>query len=483
MARILLIMPPMPQAMGAPYLGQLYVAASARAAGHEVRCLDLAAPLAPQGQAAVDAAKNLVKSFRPDITGMTLFTYGALAAYRLAKALGPDAGLLVAGGPHPTVLPEEPVVHGFDVAIAGEGEHAIVALAAAVDAGTDLHRVPGVTTRGQGGASGSTAVEFLSGPPSPMLTGEDLDALPFPHTAYDCFDMAVYTGDGNTVVSGGIMSSRGCPARCTFCANYVTGRGYRFRSTQDIVAEIETLRATYGINNVPFWDDAFTARRPRLNDICDAFINTPALRGMTWTVITPGNMVKPFDLQRMRAAGCVAINFGIESGDLNVLKAIQKGQRPQQVFDAVRAAKDAGMQTIVNFMFGFPEEGVTELGNTLAFMERLAPHTDYFNTRGVLVPFPGTAVYDRWHESYDLAGWWLDPANIPVMEATHIKADNAADDGTMDPLAAMRRERFDSTVDRDYFRYTPEIREMINRCVAFKADHNIATVKGYIDAA
>ncbi len=460
MARILLMMPPMPQPMGAPYLGQLYVAASARAAGHEVRCLDLAAPHAARGDRAYAQAVDEAERFSPDIIGLTLFTYGAARGYRLARQLRPYAKVLVAGGPHATIIPEEPVRQGFDVAIAGEGEHAIVALAAAVDAGGDLGTVPG-----------AVLADGRRGPVGGMLTGAQLNALPFPHTAYDCYDMEQYAPGGH-VVSGGLMSSRGCPARCTFCANYVTGRGYRWRSTEDIVAEIKQLRARYGVRSVPFWDDAFTARRPRVNAICDAFLETPELQGMTWSVITPGNMVKPFDLERMRAAGCVSVNFGIESGDYNILKIIQKGQRPDQVVAAVEAAKVAGMQTVVNFMFGFPEEGVQELQHTLALMERLAPMTDYFNTRGVLVPFPGTAVYDTWRDAYQLEGWWLDEAMVPPEPPQ----------ASSDPLDGMRRERVDPVLARNFFRYSPAVRDMIERCVRFKADHNLGTVKRLISA-
>ncbi len=98
------------------------------------------------------------------------------------------------------------------------------------------------------------------------------------------------------------MTSRGCPARCTFCANYVTGRGYRFRSTESILAEMVSLSERWKITNFPFWDDAFTARRPRLEALCDGILASDELSGATWTCITPGNMVKPFDLERLSRA-------------------------------------------------------------------------------------------------------------------------------------------------------------------------------------
>lgn len=448
MAKVLLVLPHLPQRMGAPYLGQQYVAASLLADGHDVRCVDLAAVLfTGDDHAAVAEAER----FAPDLIGMTLFTLNARRGYDLAARLRDKARLLVAGGPHPTVLPDEPVAHGFDVSIVGEGERAIVALARLLDRGGDVHAglaaVPGAVF--PGGA----------GPPGGVI--DDLDGLPYPLESYPCFDAAAYSPDG-MVVPGGVMTSRGCPARCTFCANYVTGRAYRWRSTEDVIGEMVALAERHGVMHFPFWDDAFTARRPRLNALCDGILAEPSLAGCTWSCITPGNMVRPHDLAKMRAAGCVAINFGIESGDYNVLQVIQKGQRPEHVKAAVAAARAEGMTTIVNFMFGFPGEGVRELQNTLDLMEALAPHTDYFNNRGVLMPFPGTAIYDAHHEAYGFTGWWLDPARIPDEPDAH--AATVAE--TQDRL------EHDPTLDQDFFRYSDDVRAMIAACVRFKAQHN-----------
>ena len=436
MARVLLVMPRLPQRLGPPYLGQQLVAAGLLRAGHEVRVVDLSAARCTSGDEAVVAE---VARFSPDMVGMTLFTVNAARGYALAERLrgGGQVPLLVAGGPHATVCPGEPEAHGFDVSLGGEGEHAMVALAAGR---LDVPR---------------------SAPPI-----EDLDALCFALESYPCFDRAAYSADGRTIVPGGLMTSRGCPARCTFCANYVTGRAYRFRSPASVVAEMVALSERYGVRHFPFWDDAFTALRPRLEALCDAILAEPRLRGVTWTCITPGNMVKPFDLQRMRRAGCMAINFGIESGDYNILRIIQKGQRPEHVRAAVAAAKAEGMTTIVNFMFGFPEEGVAELDRTLELMADLAPHTDFFNNRGVLVPFPGTAIYDRWHAEYRFTGWWLDPAKVPLEpDLFALTADEA-----------QRALETDPTLDLDFFRYSDAVREKIAECVRAKALHNQGTV-------
>jgi anaerobic magnesium-protoporphyrin IX monomethyl ester cyclase len=425
MARVLLIVPELPQKLGAPYLGQQYIAAALLDAGHEVVCVDLAAVCSTLDE---DDAYDAAREFSPDLIGMTIFTYNALTAYALAARLRGLGALLVAGGPHPTILPQEPLDNGFDVSVAGEGERLVVELAQALDDGV---RPAGVLRQ------------------EPL---EDLNALPFPHRSQSCYDPRQYNPDV-TVVPGGMMTSRGCPARCTFCANYVTGRAYRWRSAENVIAEMHALASTYGVRHFPFFDDAFTAGKPRLEALCAAIEADPVLRGCTWTCITPGNMVRPRDLEMMRRAGCVAINFGLESGDLDVLKRIGKGVRPERVQASVRAARAAGILTIVNFMFGFPGESAEALARTRHFMDTLAPDTDFFNNRGVLVPFPGTAIYDTHHEEFGFTGWWLDPARIPK------------EPETIDLFS-------DPALELDFFGYSPAVRDAIEACVRFKAEHN-----------
>ncbi len=452
MAHVVLILPHLPQRMGSPYLGQQYIAASLIEAGHEVTCLDMAAIREPASEEEVLA---VVATLEPAMIGMTLFTYNARRAYELVDKLSKYSGLLVAGGPHATIRPEEPLEFGFDLCVMGEGELAVVEVMQALETGGDLSQIPGVMTR-----QGET---LHRGPARPAL--DDLDQLAFPLVSYPCYRPESYH-DAGLVIPGGLMTSRGCPARCTFCANYVTGRRYRWRSAQDVVQEMILLREHYGVTHFPFWDDAFTARRPRLLALCDAIEAEPGLRGITWTCITPGNMVRPEDLRRMAQVGCVAINFGLESGDKVILKAIGKGVQPGRVEASVLAAKEVGMTTIVNFMFGFPSESVEQLGNTLAFMKKLAPVTDFFNNRGVLVPFPGTAIFDKYRETYELDRWWLRPEMVPDEPNIHI----------LDPTQSQAYLETDPSLALDFFRYSDDMREAIAACVRFKAQHNAATV-------
>ena len=443
MARCLLIIPPLPQRMGAPYLGTQYVAASLLADGHDVRCVDLAAVNPTFDD---DAVLDLADSWRPHMIVMTLFTYNALAGYRLAAKLRGMGALLVAGGPHPTVMAAEALEHGFDLAVVGEGEQAAVRIARALDAGEPPRLGAGIVT-----VQGGERAPFVS----------DLGDLAWPHTAAMAWDPAAYNGSV-WLTPGGTVTSRGCPARCTFCANYVTGRSFRWRPVHDVLGELRDLRKRHDLRHFAFWDDAFTAHRPRLRELCDGLLADAELRGSTWSCITPANMVNPDTLQRMADAGCVAINFGIESGDPAVLRSIAKGQRPEQVMTAVKAARDLGMSTVVNFMFGFPGEDEAALDVTLRTMESLAPHTDFFNNRGVLVPFPGTPVYADHHERYGFTSWWLDDRFLAPEANLHV----------LQPRAAQEHLEHDPTLDLDYFAYTPAVRAKIAACVRFKAQHN-----------
>ena len=249
--------------------------------------------------------------------------------------------------------------------------------------------IPGIYFRAADGGRGA-------GPPVPV--NNDLDALPMPFHAQELFEPSWYDAAGATIIPGGMLASRGCPARCTFCANYVTGRKIRFRSPGNVIGELNAWHARYGNTFFPFWDDALSAQPAHLAGLCEAFERELAFP-FRWSAITRANMVTPELLRQMRRAGCVSVNFGVESGDNQILRIIKKGVTTEHVVRALGWAKDEGLATAANFMLGFPQGKTPDaLERTLQFMERIAPLVDSFSTLGVVVPFPGTPLYDDHHQ-------------------------------------------------------------------------------------
>jgi anaerobic magnesium-protoporphyrin IX monomethyl ester cyclase len=449
MARVFLLNPPSPEPVRTPLLAFCHLAASLRAAGHEVAILDASTPHAPR---APDAIAARIAAFGPDAVGIHLKTLHVQPAYALAARLA-QRWPIVAGGPHATIRPDEPFRHGATYVVRGEGEPTIAELADALDGRRPVDGILGLSFRGSLGPRHNPARDFL----------RDLDALPSPTAALDLFDPAWY-GAAKPIPPAGLLSSRGCPAACTFCANNVTGRRFRYRSADAIVAEIEELQDRFDLRAFSFFDDSFAVGHRRMGELCAALRRLR--RPVSFTVTAHPAHLDPETLRAMKSAGCGGIDIGMESADPGVLLRIGKGVTVGRVLDVLRWCRELGIHTIVNLMFGWPDETDAELDATIAFMERAAPIAGGFNARGVLVPYPGTAIYDEHHERFGFTDWWI--AEPPIVYPPFPTE--------WSPDEILRCYAADPALDRNFFRHPPARVDRIRTALAAKAEHTLGQI-------
>jgi anaerobic magnesium-protoporphyrin IX monomethyl ester cyclase len=437
-ARLFLINPRTDETVRTPLLSFLYLAAALKRAGHEVDLLDASAPHAPQDIAAQARAR------RPDLIGIHCKTLYVQDAYALAAELKALGVPLVCGGPHPTVAPVEPLAHGFDYSVVGEGEETLTELCDALDGKRSLQSVRSLAGHG-----------FVNPPRGFLL---DLDALASPLDALDLFDPRWY-GAETTVAPAGLLSSRGCPAACTFCSNNVTGRRFRYRSADLLAREILALKERTGFTAFSFFDDSFAVGKRRMFELCDALEKLGA--PIYWTCTAhPAHLDKEI-LRRMQRAGCTGVDIGMESADPSMLLRIGKGVTVERVVRTLRDAQDLGLHCMVNLMFGWPDETLEELQATVDFIEDAAPFAAAFNARGVLVPYPGTEIYDQHHARFGFTEWWL---REPPLRYAPFPSSWA-------PREIVRAYADDAGLDRNFFRHSPAHLDLMRKGLQRKAEH------------
>ena len=160
-----------------------------------------------------------------------------------------------------------------------------------------------------------------------------------------------------------------------------------------MAAEISWLRERHDLHGFSFFDDSFAVGRRRVRELCDAITGIGA--PVWWTCTAHPSHLDREVLADMKRAGCAGVDIGMESADPGMLLRIGKGVTVERVLDVLGWARDLGIHTVVNLMFGWPDETDAELAATIGFLDRAASLAGGFNARGVVVPYPGTALYDQ----------------------------------------------------------------------------------------
>lgn len=446
-----------------PNLGQLYLAASLRKAGIDVRLLDLASLYGPSD---IDTLFAAIDDQRPEILGFTLYTETVLYGYDLIGSLADKAGLcVVAGGPHATAEPAEVLEHGFDVAVIGEGETTLVDLVRTLRSGGNLSDVPGLAWLDDAGSLQTSSLRTLP---------KDLDVLPAPLDVLDLIERDRYVAPGMALLPP-IITSRGCPGRCTFCSNDVSGKRYRFHSAGRVIEEVRGWQERGEAVSLFFQDTAFTAHRKRTLELCKKLESlSPAI---SWVCKARCDQIDQELARAMAAAGCTSVFFGAESGSDAVLERVGKGLSAADIEQSVKVTHAAGVGAYVHLMVGFHDETVAELEATCALMERLAPFVKGFPTGGILLPYPGTAIYQSQHENLGFSKWWLDRRRIDCINVP-MRSPGGAAPASIEDIIAMHAAIENAFLAAEVVPYSPDVRAAIEHCLTLRRDHNRRIMEG-----
>ena len=218
-----------------------------------------------------------------------------------------------------------------------------------------------------------------------------------------------------------IVTSRGCPAGCTYCIKHVSYQyATRLRSPKLIMEELWYLKKL-GINNIHMYADLFTVSRDQVVELCQMMIDEKI--GIKWTCNSRVDYVDEEMLMLMGKAGCRLISWGIESGNEQILKHARKGAYPDKAERALRWAKKAGIMNWGYFIIGLPGETEATIRDTINFSKKLPLDIALFH---VAAPYPGTPFFfevvknkwfrpgTRWEQVDMDKGTVLDYPNMPA---------------------------------------------------------------------
>lgn len=388
-----------------PPLGTLYVTSYLRRHGYEVALFD-----AMLAQSEEDWSHALAEH-RPEFAVLFEDNFNYLskmcllrmrqAAFTMVEMAKQRGCTVILCGADATDHAEDYLAQGADYILLGEGEVTLVEL---LDRLTGKSDIPLAEILGLAYCDGAAR----RNPRRPDI--RNLDDLPFP--AWDLVDIPRYRAlwmERHGYFSMNMVTTRGCPFHCNWCAKPIWGQRYNTRGPENVVAEMKWLRDTYAPDHIWFADDIFGLKPgwlPRFSEI----LASQGARIPFKCLSRVDLLARPGEVEALREAGAQTVWMGAESGSQKILDAMEKGTRVEQIYAAARLLKSAGIQVGFFLQFGYPGETLADIEKTIQMVRDCDP-----DDIGVSVsyPMPGTKFYEavrnqlgekqNWQDSSDLA--------------------------------------------------------------------------------
>jgi len=367
-----------------PNLGLGYIASSCRKNGYDVNILDCV-----KDDYDYRKFEEHIKNNSIDLIGFQLYSSdinNVRKSADIVKSVNPRIKIVI-GGPHPTSLPKQSLhlSEHFDFGIIGEAEYNFVKLIDYLNgvSNNSINDIPGLIYRKDSEILWNNRAYINNLDDIEMPAWDLINPNSYPLLPHGDFVKAVPVAP--------IMTSRGCPFECTFCAGpLMFSRKIRYRSIEKVIDEIIYLNKNYGVKEIHIEDDNFTLNKKYVIDFCN-LLNKNRLK-IHWA-LPNGIRLNTVDeelLEAIKEAGCYSIAVGIESGSQRILDSIKKKLTVPLIKEKVKLIYNYGLRITGFFIIGFPGETIEDINKTISFSLELPLTKAWF---GLFQPLPGTEAY------------------------------------------------------------------------------------------
>ena len=400
-----------------PYmpLGMLYAATALRENGISVAAFD---PLLEEPSAQFDA---LLEEHKPQIVAVYEDDFNFLSkmcltrmrevAWKIAMKARAMGAITVAHGSDSTDNSALFLANGFDYVLCGEAEESLVRLSRSILRAEELPEIDGLVKFDAQGRLSRSGKRLSINP--------TWSALPLP--ARDLIDIEPYRAawtNAHGYFSANLVSSRGCPFSCNWCAKPISGNKFHLRPAAAVAEEMRFLKQIAGVQHFWFGDDIFALDRHWVKQFAEEVTKRDA--AVPFKIQSRADLLSKETVRNLKAAGCAEVWMGVESGSQDVLDAMDKGLTLPTVRAARSALKEAGIRACFFLQFGYPGESWTELQQTIAFVRETRPDDIGISFS---YPLPGTVFYERVQAQLGQKRNWSDSDDLCIMFRATYKTD------------------------------------------------------------
>jgi anaerobic magnesium-protoporphyrin IX monomethyl ester cyclase len=398
-----------------PPLGTLYAATALHSAGISVAVCDtmFAEPVSGFRAALEEHRPKIVVIYEDDFNFVTkmCLTHMRELANELAAMARSVGSTVIAHGSDATDHPRDYLDNDVDFILNGEAEQSLVDLSSALLRSRPLQAIPGLVRYS---AADGSLESLLPAPTNPSWAT-------LPRVARELIDLEPYRRawiEAHGYLSTNVVSSRGCPYHCNWCAKPISGNRFQLRAPEEVAAEIHELKTLFGVEHIWFGDDVFALDRHWV----EAFARAVESHGevVPFKIQSRADLMSDATVSALKRAGCAEIWMGVESGSQKVLDAMKKGLKLSAVYAARERLAAAGIRACYFLQFGYLGEGWTEICETVQLVRRTRPDDIGIS---LSYPLPGTGFFERVQAQLGRKRNWTDSDDLCTIHVASYNDD------------------------------------------------------------